>query len=368
MIPVMKTISTNLAVYGLAHGLVDAMCAGVLFSTVYRQIFSDSEMTYLILVYNLLAFGLQVFVGFAVDYFKVPRLSAIAGIILTGFSTLILMPSPILAIVFAGTGNAMFHIGGGVASLSLTPRKATAPGIFVAPGALGLMVGTVLGRGGDFIAWPFLLVAAALTVLILIVPKPIMYPEQPKPTPVRGFRVEYIIFLILFVIAVRALIGFAVVYPWKSDLDLLVILTIAVVLGKGLGGFLADRFGWTLTAVGSLAASIPFLIVGINIPVLGMIGMFLFNITMPVTLTAVANMIPGKPGTAFGLTCAALVLGTLPAFSKFQSGLSNPAFIITVILISALALFIGLRYYHRVQPVENMQKSVLSSAVTEKNL
>jgi FSR family fosmidomycin resistance protein-like MFS transporter len=363
----MKTISTNLAVYGLAHGLVDAMCAGVLFSTVYRQIFSDSEMTYLILVYNLLAFGLQVFVGFAVDYFKVPRLSAIAGIILTGFSTLIFMSSPILAIVLAGTGNAMFHIGGGVASLSLTPRKATAPGIFVAPGALGLMVGTVLGRGGHFVAWPFLLAAAVLAVLVFVIPKPIMYPEQPKPAPVRGFRVEYIIYLVLFVITVRSLIGFAVVYPWKSDIDLLVILTISVVLGKGLGGFLADRFGWTLTAVGSLVLSIPFLIAGVNIPVLGMMGMFLFNITMPVTLTVVANMVPGKPGTAFGLTCAALVLGTLPAFSTLQPGLSSPVFIIIVILISALALYSGLRYYHNAQQKKDIQKSVLSPAEIGEN-
>jgi FSR family fosmidomycin resistance protein-like MFS transporter len=260
----MKTISSNLLVYGLAHGLVDAMCAGVLFSVVSRQIYSASEMTYLIIVYNLLAFGLQVIMGFLVDHFKTPRLSAIAGIILTGLSTLIFLPLPILAIVFAGIGNAMFHIGGGVASLSLTPRKATAPGIFVAPGALGLMVGTVLGKGGDFIAWPFLLVAIALAVLVLRVPKPSMYPEQPKPAPIRGFRIEYIIYLVLFVIAVRSLVGFSVVFPWKSDIDLLVILTISVVLGKGLGGFLADRFGWTLTAVGSLVASIPFLIIGVR--------------------------------------------------------------------------------------------------------
>ena len=339
---------------------MDAACIGVLFSILTEQVFSATVMAYLFVVYNLLAFGLQVIIGFFIDNLKAPRLSAVLGLIFTGISTIIFLPLPVVAVVIAGIGNALFHIGGGIVSLNLTPRKATAPGIFVAPGALGVLAGTLLGKNGNFITWLFLLAMAALSVLIFLIPKPAMYRQQSEPTPKQGLKIEYIIYLVLFVIAIRSLVGLAIVFPWKSEIALLVILTLAVVLGKGLGGFLADKFGWTLTAVGSLAASIPLLTLGASIPALGIIGMFLFNITMPVTLTMMSNMLPGRPGMAFGLTCAALVLGTLPAFTQLQPKLSNAVFIDVVIGISALALYSSLRYYYRVQPGNEFRTDIIS--------
>ena len=364
----MKTISTNLLVYGIAHFLVDAVCIGVLFSLLHQQIFSDTVITYLFVIYNLLAFGLQVIIGFFVDNLKAPRSSALLGLILTGIAAVLFVSLPVLAVVIAGIGNALFHVGGGIISLNLTPQKATAPGIFVAPGALGVMVGALLGKNGNFIAWPFLAAMAALSVLIFLVPKPAMYRQQSEPTQKQAFKIEYIIYLVLFVIAIRSLVGFAVVFPWKSDINLLVFLTLAVVLGKGLGGWLADKFGWTLTAVGSLVVSIPLLTLGAGIPVFGIIGMFLFNITMPVTLTMVSNMLPGRPGVAFGLTCAALVLGTLPAFTQLQTGLNNWVVIDIVIVISALALYFGLRYYHRAQKENELETGILSRIRSERKL
>jgi hypothetical protein len=101
--------------------------------------------------------------------------------------------------------------------------------------------------------------------------------------------------------------------------------------------------------VGSLMISIPLLNLGAGVPVLGMVGIFLFNITMPVTLTMVANVLPGRPGTAFGLTCIALLLGTLPAFTEYKAGLSNLVFIDIIIALSAVTLFLALRYYYRGQ-------------------
>jgi FSR family fosmidomycin resistance protein-like MFS transporter len=344
-----KINSSNLLAYGLAHFLVDAVCIGVLFSIWQQQVFSLATVTYLFLTYNLLAFGLQIIIGFLVDYLKAPRLSALLGLIITGVAAVIFQPLPVTAVVCAGLGNALFHIGGGVISLSLTPRKAAAPGIFVAPGALGVLAGTLLGKNGSFIAWPFLAAIAVAGFLIFIIPQPAIYQSQPEPAQKPKFKAEYIIYLILFVVAIRSLVGFAIIFPWKTDINLLVILTLAVALGKGLGGFLADKFGWMPVAVGSLVLSIPLLTMGASVPALGIMGMFLFNITMPVTLTMVSNLLPGKPGMAFGLTCAALLLGTLPAFSTLQPSLNNMVFIDIAIVISALSLFVSLRYYYRAQ-------------------
>jgi MFS transporter, FSR family, fosmidomycin resistance protein len=362
MIQKTSIIPSNLAVYGTAHAVVDAACAGILFSILNEQTVSITVMAYLFILYNLLAFGLQLIIGFFVDVIKAPRLSALLGFVFTAIATLIFLPLPIAAVIFAGAGNALFHVGGGIISLSLTPRKATAPGIFVAPGALGLMVGTLLGRNGHFIAWPFLLVMAVLSVMIFLIAKPAMYQKQAKSEKSPEFKFEYILYLVLFVIAVRALGGLAVVFPWKSDINLLVILTISIALGKGLGGFIADKFGWAQVTIGSLIISIPLLIFGVSIPALGMMGMLLFNITMPVTLTMVSNMIPGRPGTAFGLTCMALLLGTLPAFTELNSRLNNSIFIIIIIAISAAALYLGLRYYQKAQ-LESGQKADIMSSI-----
>jgi MFS transporter, FSR family, fosmidomycin resistance protein len=336
-------------------------CAGILFSVYNTGAFSTAVVAYLFIAYNLLAFGLQIFVGFITDYLKAPKLSALVGLIITGIGTVVLLPFPVAAVILAGVGNALFHVGGGVISLNLTPQKATAPGIFVAPGALGLMAGTLLGKNGDFVAWPLLLAIAVLGVTIFLVKKPVMYPEQPQSALKLNIKAEYVIYLVLFVIAVRSLVGFAVSFPWKTDITLLVWLTVAIALGKGLGGFLADRFGWTKVTVGSLLVSIPLLNLGVDLPVLGMIGMFLFNITMPVTLTLVSNMLPGKPGTAFGLACMALVLGTLPSFSELKAGLNNTVFIDIVIAISAVTLLLALRYYYR-EPGEVKGKSLFNSS------
>ena len=101
------------------------------------------------------------------------------------------------------------------------------------------------------------------------------------------------------------MVGTLLVLPWKTDFNLLLMLTSAVVLGKAFGGILADKFGWIKIAIPALIISAPLLFLGPNYVALGILGAFLFNFTMPVTLTALANTLPGKSGFAFGLTTLA---------------------------------------------------------------
>jgi len=229
--------------------------------------------------------------------------------------------------------------------LNLTPKKATAPGIYVAPGALGLLVGTLLGKGGQFVAWPFILILAILCLLMFIIKKPEMNYEREEIKENKFNYFEFILLLVFLSVAIRSLVGMVLVFPWKTNIDLLIILTSAIVLGKGLGGILADKFGWIRIAVGALVLSIPFLVFGANIPYLAIIGMFLFNITMPITLVAISNILPGRPGFAFGLTCLALILGALPAFSGLKQFLGGQLSVFIIIVISSLALYYGLRKY-----------------------
>lgn len=349
----LQQISANLFVYGTAHALIDAICVAVVFSIFKNQMVSPATFSFLIILYNVLAFGLQVIIGFVVDILKSPRASAIIGSILTAISAFIFLYFPLLAVVLAGIGNALFHVGAGSICLNLTPQKASAPGIFVAPGAIGLMVGTLLGKSGQFIAWPFVLALAVLCMLMFFVQKPsINYQtEIPKETSFNSF--ELILLLILFSITVRSMVGMVIEFPWKTDMNLLVVLTVAVVAGKAVGGILADKFGWVRIACGSLFLSIPFLVFGTNSAWLAITGMFLFNFTMPVTLVIISNVLPGRPGFAFGLTCLALLIGALPAFTNLKHVLNGQTFIFVIIVLSLISLYFGLQRYFSVSKAKS---------------
>lgn len=77
----------------------------------------------------------------------------------------------------------------------------------------------------------------------------------------------------------------------------------------------------------------------------GIIGMVLFNLTMPVTLTAAANLLPNLPGFAFGMTTLALVTGVFATYLPFTVFLSNSWVVLCIILLSAAMLNKALKLY-----------------------
>ncbi|RPI92092.1 MAG: hypothetical protein EHM40_14010 [Chloroflexi bacterium] len=337
-----NTILSNISVYSISHALVDAACAAIIFAIVAPGQDEYRNLLQLIIIYDILAFSTQPIFGLLADTFRAPVRSAVLGILLIAASTLFL-PIPLLAALMAGIGNALFHVGGGVISLNLASGKAALPGIYVAPGALGLMIGTWIGKGGHFIAWPFILLLLGSVVLILRTPK--TEPAAPRELPGNLRWFETVILLLLVSIAIRSMVGLSLVLPWKSDPALLVALTLAVVLGKALGGILGDNFGWTTVAVSGLVISAPLLAFFAQIPAIAIPGIFLFNLSMPITLTCLAGMLPGKGGFAFGLTTLALIIGAWPTFTQLHVLISHPIFIFATIFISIAALYGGLQLY-----------------------
>ena len=339
-----KTLWFNISAYSLAHVLVDAACAAVLFAIVSPNRFDPQSLFQFILIYDVIAFSTQPVFGLFVDQYKTPAHVAALGILLVATSTL-MMGVPVLAAVIAGIGNAVFHVAGGRVSLELAPGKAFLPGVFVAPGALGLTIGIMIGKSGGFIAWPFFILLLVLTVVILIIPRPVVPLFHALPGTQGWF--EVVILLLLLSVAIRSLVGQSLILPWKSAPTLLLALTVAVVLGKCFGGILADRYGWTTVAIFGLVISLPMLAFFTPVPALIILGTFLFNLSMPVTLVCLAGMLPGKSGFVFGLTALALIIGALPAFMPFHALTGEPGFIFIAILVSAAALYGGLRLYHR---------------------
>lgn len=336
-----RMLAGNLAVYGTAHAVVDATSGAVVITTALTgQGLLIGDAYYLVLMYNILAFGFQPLVGRIADRCRAPRTVAILGCMLLFCSLWAMRLWTVVPIVLAGLGNALFHVGGGMVCLNLTPGRATAPGMYVAPGALGITVGVVVGKAGLFIAWPFavLLLAACVGIWTVACPK-IDYEQNSDYLSYGAIAVAA---LLLFTIATRSFTGFAVPMPWKTDPWLLACLTLAVVMGKALGGVLGDRFGWITVSVGALILSAPLIAIGSAVPGLAILGMLLFNMTMAVTLAAVACVLPGRPGFAFGLTCIAYISGMFAAVSNADQALSSSTALLVIILGSAVGLLVAL--------------------------
>ncbi len=123
------------------------------------------------------------------------------------------------------------------------------------------------------------------------------------------------------VVVLRSLTGLAVSFPWKTGIPLSVLATLLLAGGKTAGGFLGASAGYRKTIAVTLAAAAVCYFLG-NHMITGLAAVFLFNMTMPVTLYLLACKMPDLPGTAFGILTMALFIGFLPVYFNQISGVS----------------------------------------------
>jgi FSR family fosmidomycin resistance protein-like MFS transporter len=336
----------NLWIYAVAHGVVDAACTATVFSIFFRQALPLSQSFGLIVLYGVLDFGLRPVLGLAVDHYKTPRLAAALGCLIAAACALFYSRLPLTALVCAGIGNALFHVGGGGISFRITPGRASAPGIFGAPGALGLAAGTLMGKSGFFPAGSFAALLIFIALAILAIRPPAMdYELHGRKITPRYF--EIILLLVMLAIALASFIGLTLAFPWKSDLRLLAALTLGIALGRGLGGIIGDRLGWVRVTVCTLLTALPLLAFGSHIPALAITGVLLFNTGVAIASTAIANVLPGRPAFAFGLVSLGLILGALPAFAGYRPIMAAPWAAAPAVLLLALLSYGGLRFYFK---------------------
>lgn len=260
-----------------------------------------------VLVYNFCAFALQMPLGLLADRLGGGRYFAAVGCGLVALAYL--MPNAALPLaVTAGLGNALYHIGGGLDTLNAGGGKAGALGVFVSPGAFGLFLGALAARGPipAGIVPALLLLCAAM--LLLLCGKTENAPFDPRPE--KGSL--WALAALFAVVCLRSFGGFLYTFPWKTG-PWAWVFVLCVVLGKTLGGFVYDRLGGAWTALGSLALAAGLFCLS-DTPAFGCAAVLLFNMSMPVTLRAAADRLPGAKGFSFGLLTFALFLGFLPTY------------------------------------------------------
>ena len=329
--------------YGAVHALIDASSAMVVYGGAGMHGLSGAASFNLVVAYNVIAFGAQPIFGLCIDALRASRAALIAGAVLVLAALPIVHYSALLGMILVSIGNALFHLGGGSIVLSARPGSAALPGIFVGPGAFGLSVGVWLGFKGIF---PMVTLMAALiaAIALLCIVHPALYSGTWEKRKEKLPFIWVVIVLLLVSIFVRALIGnrnglsalHGPVLFWLG-------LGLSACLGKVCGGFVADRLGWTKTVLIALALATPLIVFGGKVHIAALTGIFLFQMTMPVTLAALALWIPGKPAFAFGMACLALLIGTLPAFFRGTRILFTPFLIVSLVVVSAACIYAALR-------------------------
>ena len=372
--------------FALCHFVVDFACVSTMLCAVSRVLGESGQgsmevVALSILLYDIVAFTLQLPIGIALDQLDKNSYAALLSYALVGAGVILsLVPIALLewpAILLLAIGNALFHSAGGLSVLNISQKHAGPSGIFIATGAIGVFLGTQSAQMGRLqIAFSLLVLLFLCALITLVVQK-----VNKKYWNVHNvsfdiselsFNTLLAIVLLSLVVALRSYAGMVMAFPWKSEMLLLVLSILGVFAGKALGGVVADRIGFRTTAIFSLIAAATLFVPSWEMPPMGLLAVFFFNFTMSITLASLANILPNAKGTAFGLASFSLAVGALPALAGFR--IEHPAMLSGISLVSALSLGVGLtlvkdsvatgpfgheRMFQAAQVVEAVEEDVL---------
>ena len=305
----------RLALYSAIHCLVDLACTFLIFEYLWAGPYRKLAF----ILFYFTAFAGQMPIGALAD--KLNKNASIAAcgcmFVVLGFICFFVTGFNIPAAIIAGLGNAMFHVGGGLDVLNESGKKSGPLGIFVSPGAIGLFVGGFLARGDFAASIPLcaLLVLATAAILTLQVKTfhgitSLNASFSLKPTLPQNMSKWLVpaIACLFVVVCMRSYVGLTLSFDWKTQWYWGVILLTALVAGKASGGLLSDKFGMKRTALVSLSAAAILFMFPAH-PICGTLAVFLFNMTMPMTLWALASIFSNAKGFAFGTLTLALFVG-----------------------------------------------------------
>ena len=300
-----------------------------------------ADWLWLILAYNACAFAGQLPLGVLADRLgKSWRVAALGAVLVA--AGWLCHPLPLPACLIAGTGNALFHLGGGREVLLLGGARAGPAGVFVASGAVGVWLGVLCARtglSGMLLPLPVMLLAAlALDRLGRRALSADRTWQAAAPAPAAVLSAA----LLTLTVVLRSWAGTQMAFPWKTGLWGLA-LVLCVAAGKALGGLLGDRFGWMRTALTTLLLAAVCFLPSFRLAAAGLAAALLFNTTMALTLAALARLAgPARCGTVFGLTTFALFLGLIPDLLSWPDRGASPLGLCILCLVSAALLAGGL--------------------------
>ena len=308
----------------MLHFLVDCLCLCCLYLTALDMV----QMMTIFVTYNVCAFLTQPLTGWLADRMKqrhwmllgADGLLAVAvlgaGVVeslgdahtsewlMLGVATLL------------GLGNSLFHVWGGKEVARQTGNDIRALGVFVSTGAFGLAVGAV------FASWLLLYLLLLFICLLSVTCIRMELKELGMRNEELGVRFPIgVVAAMMLAVAMRSFAGES--YTTGIDKTPLLLLTLGAtsMLGKMAGGWLVRGLGMVKAIILMVVGATLCWMVKSQHLALMLLGLFLVNCTMPVTLYWTNAALKGREGLAFGLLAAALMPGYLMATSATASHL-----------------------------------------------
>ena len=323
-----------LGINAAAHLLVDAVCLATLFGAAGQGI----DIAAAVLIYNTLAFSTQCLTGWWVDRPGLARLLEPISMLLVA-AGYFLPAGLMLRVVLIGLGNSLFHVCGGRVTLEKSRGKASPLGMFVAPGALGVCLGKAWPQLGNLLAALLVLMAGIVFLAYRREPGELfrIEPRREEPFPLLPVAA------LVIAVAVRAIGGCAAVFSWNTGAQTALAMAFFVFAGKFSGGFLCDRSDAVKTSALSILPAAFLTAFAASHMGGSLLGQFLLNLSMPVTLWLLYRLLPDEPGFAFGLAASALWPGTLLGQMISVSGSAQKALILVSFLIGLAAVMYSVR-------------------------
>ncbi|MBQ9818407.1 MAG: hypothetical protein IJM59_13220 [Proteobacteria bacterium] len=345
----LKAFRGKLAIYSCAHFCVDFACGCLVTS----RFWPSPDGLLAVILYNFFAFACQMPIGMIADKWNrnalvsaIGCLIVIAGVGIAAFNMKLVLG----AAVIAGIGNAMFHMGGGIDVLNVSGAKSGPLGVFVSPGALGLFLGVAYGQTRGYVTMlPIgLMLACAAVIFGYQMLRERTFVSRNVPLSFRissgvGKALTTAAIAALFiVVTLRSYVGITQSFEWKSQWHWGIFLIAALVLGKALGGVLSDKFGMRKTACVTLSLA-ALLYAFSDYPAAGVLAVFCFNMTMPMTLWALSQIFAQAKGFAFGTLTCALFMGFMGTLLFDKPMLSYGWCGMIASILSGILLIIGLK-------------------------
>ena len=364
---------TNAKLIGLSsvqHFLVDGLCICGMFllAEIYGERFGaygDRVSMGAVLVYNVLAFVSQPLTGMMADRMTARHWLLIASSLLLTLAVACASMIPtlmaeapnlmwdglgegllILVAVLLGAGNSLFHVWGGKQTVVKTGNDIRALGVFVSTGVLGLAVGLICRSWA--LLYGLLLAYVAVGIVYLksdVFSRNVFSRNEeggtrnenshvsdqttPGPSYSGGEKTQYgnllphssflvprtwllILALMLFVCC-RSFVSEVFSGGMTKTQELILLIAVGSMLGKMAGGWIARWMGvWRSLSV-ILAGVVLCIFFNSYFEPMLLVGIFLMNCTMPITLYLANVLLPRREGLAFGLLAAALIPGYLLA-------------------------------------------------------
>jgi len=320
-----------IATYTVTHGLAEFFTALTLFSLLGLGRITGLQIA----VYSVIAFGCPILIALAMQSWKAMPEGTVglAGSVLLA-TGLVLPQLGWAAVLLLGLGSATFHIAAGTATLKL-PRRGLAVGVFESSGAIGLAGGTVLGSGLWLRATASVWVGVFAVVVIAggfavlrwgsvgtrrrdtgeahtdgfglpaqLTSEMVGCPRPRKPRCAIADATGWVPVMVLLALAamslIRSITAFSAPQPWKSTTAMVLCAAVMVMLGRAVGGIIADRWGifWPALA-GFIGVALCW---GLwpGAVWAGLVGAFCLALPMaPVILAMVASL--RRPSISFGL-------------------------------------------------------------------